>query len=48
VPTLWCLREGNTRGRVIGKRLSGTAESKNLCMSENSKRENREILLVST
>jgi hypothetical protein len=48
VPTLWCLREGNTLDRVIGKRPSGTAESKNLSMSENSKRENREILLVFT
>ena len=43
VPTLWCLREGNTLDRVIGERPSGTAESKNLSMSENSKRENREI-----
>jgi len=48
VPTLWCLREGNTLDRVIGERPSGTAESKNLSMSENSKRENREILFVFT
>ena len=48
VPTLWCLREGNTLDRVIGERPSGTAESKNLSMSENSKRENREILFAST
>jgi hypothetical protein len=31
-----------------GKWCRGTPESKNLSMSENSKRENREILLVST
>ena len=47
-PTLWCLREGNTHGRVIGERPSDTAESKNLGMPENSNRENREILLAST
>jgi hypothetical protein len=48
VPTLWCLREGNTRVCAIGKRTRGTTESQNLRMSENSKRENREILFVST
>ena len=47
VPTLWCLREGYTLDRVIGERPSGTAESENLCMSENFKRENREILFAS-
>ena len=30
-----------------GKTLSDAAESENLCMCGNSKRENREILLVS-
>jgi hypothetical protein len=30
-----------------GKTLSDAAESENLCMRGNSKRENREILLVS-
>jgi hypothetical protein len=48
VPTLCCPREGNTLDRVIGEQSSGTAESENLCMSENSKRENREILFVFT
>jgi hypothetical protein len=48
VPTQWCLREGNTRGRVSGERPSGTAESKNLSMPEHSKRENREILFAFT
>jgi hypothetical protein len=48
VSTLWCLREGNTLDRVLGERPSGTAESENLRMLENSKRENREILFAST
>jgi hypothetical protein len=48
VPTLWCLREGHTSSCAIGERLDGTAESKNLSMSENSQRENREILFVSS
>jgi hypothetical protein len=47
VPTLSCQGEGNTLRRIIGKRRSDTAESKNLCMPGNFKRENREILLVS-
>ena len=46
-PTLWCQREGNTDAGANGKSAAGTAESKNLSMSEYSKRENREILLVS-
>jgi len=46
-PTLWWLREGNTLVCVHGKWASGTAESKNLSMPGNSKRENREILSVS-
>jgi hypothetical protein len=41
VPTLCCLQEGNTLDRVIGERPSGTAESENLSMSENSKRERK-------
>ena len=48
VPTLCCLREGHTIDGATGKPAMGTAESKNLCMPENSKRENREILFVST
>ena len=47
-PTLWCLREGHIIDGVRGKPAMGTAESKNLSMPENSKRENREILFVST
>jgi hypothetical protein len=47
VPTLCCQGEGNTLRRATGERSSDTAESKNLCMPGNFKRENREILLVS-
>ena len=34
--------------RAMGERLHNAAESQNLSMSENFKRENREILLAST
>ncbi len=47
VPTLSNCGEGNTRGVAYGKTHRDTAESKTLCMRENSRRENREILLVS-
>jgi len=57
VPTLSNRREGNTRCAVnwqgvqrraaTGKAHRDAAESKTLCMCGNSRRENREILLVS-
>ena len=47
VPTLYLYGEGNICGRVTGERPHNAAESKNLSMCENFKRENREILLVS-
>jgi len=43
VPTLWCPWEGNIIDGVFGEPPMGTAESQNLCMSGNSKRENREV-----
>ena len=46
-PTLCCLWEGYIDDGVNGKPSPGTAESQNLCMLENSKRENREIPWVS-
>ena len=33
---------------LFGEALANAAESKNLCMRGHSKRENREVLLVST
>ena len=47
VPTLSCQGEGKMGSRATGERLHNAAESKNLSMRENFKRENREILLVS-
>ena len=47
VPTLSNGGEGNTRRDVIGKSWRDAAESETLCMRGNSRRENREILLVS-
>ncbi len=47
VPTPSCQGEGNMGSRVTGEWLHNAAESKNLSMRENFKRENREILLVS-
>ncbi len=47
VPTLSCQGEGNMGSRATGERLHNAAESKNLSMRGNFKRENREILLVS-
>jgi hypothetical protein len=47
-PTLCCLREGHIIDGVTGEPAVGTAESQNLRMPGNSKRENREILLAST
>ena len=47
VPTLSRQGEGNTDGDVYGEPPAGAAESENLCMRGNSRRENREILLVS-
>lgn len=46
-PTLSNRGEGNTRHGIKGKPRRATAESKNLCKRGNSRRENREILLVS-
>ncbi len=43
VPTLYCHGEGNMGSCATGERLHDAAESKTLCMCENSKRENREI-----
>ena len=40
--------DGNIARTVRGKVRADTAESKNLCMRRHPKRENREILLVST
>ncbi len=48
VPTLSCQGEGNMGSRATGERLNNAAESENLSMRGNFKRENREILLVST
>ncbi len=47
VPTSSCQGEGNMGSRAIGEWLHNAAESKNLSMRGNFKRENREILLVS-
>jgi len=47
VPTLYCHGEGNMGSHGTGERLHDAAESKTLSMCENSKRENREILLAS-
>ena len=47
VPTLLCHGEGNIGDAVNGKASADAAESANLCMRGNFKRENREILLVS-
>jgi group II intron reverse transcriptase/maturase len=42
VPTAWCRSEGNIVWAVHGKAQADTAESENLSMRGNSKRENRE------
>jgi hypothetical protein len=47
VPTLSDNGEGYVRHDVKGESWRDAAESKTLCMRENSRRENREILLVS-
>ena len=47
VPTLSDNGEGNTRLGVYGEPSRDAAESKTLCRRGNSRRENREILLVS-
>jgi len=47
VPTLSDCGEGHTRHDVNGESWRDAAESKTLCMRGNSRRENREILLVS-
>ncbi len=47
VPTLSNHGEGHARHGVIGKSCRDAAESKTLSMRGNSRRENREILLVS-
>ena len=46
VPTSSCRREGNIECTAIGKVHLDAAESENLCMCGNSKRENREIPLA--
>ena len=48
MPTLSGLWEGNIVICVHGEWITDSAESKTLCMYGNSKRENREILSVST
>jgi hypothetical protein len=47
VPTLSDAGEGHMRHDANGESWGDAAESKTLCMRENSRRENREILLVS-
>ena len=47
MPILSCQGEGNIAAIAIGEIGADTAESTNLCMRGNSKRENREVLLVS-
>ena len=47
VPTLSDCGEGHMRHDANGESWRDAAESKNLCMRGNSRRENREILLVS-
>ena len=47
VPTLSCLGEGNIVRADYGEARTDAAESKTLCMRGNSRRENRENLLVS-
>ena len=47
VPTLSCLGEGNIVRADDGEARTDAAESKTLCMRGNSRRENRESLLVS-
>ena len=47
MPILSCQGEGNIAAIAIGEIGADTAESTNLCMRGHSKRENREILLVS-
>lgn len=47
VPTLSDCGEGHMRRDVNGESWRDAAESKTLCMRGNSRRENREILLVS-
>jgi hypothetical protein len=47
VPTLSDCGEGNTRRDVKGESWRDATESETLCMRGNSRRENREILLVS-
>lgn len=42
-PTWLSNTEGNMGTRAFGERVSSPAGSKNLCMSRNSMRENREI-----
>ena len=48
VPTSSRIWEGNTSCVAIGKTQHDAAESKTLCMCGDSRRENRESLLVST
>ncbi len=43
MPILLCQGEGHIERTVIGKVRTNTAESENLCMRGDSKRENREI-----
>ena len=47
VPILLCQGEGHIERTAIGKVRPNTAESENLCMRGHSKRENREVRLVS-
>ena len=47
VPTLSDCGEGNMRHDANGESWRDAAESETLCMRGNSRRENREILLVS-
>ena len=47
MPILSCQGEGNIAAIAIGEIGADTAESTNLCMRGHSKRENREVLLVS-
>ena len=47
VPTLSDCGEGHMRRDAKGESRRDAAESKTLCMRGNSRRENREILLVS-
>lgn len=48
VPILSCQGEGTIVAAAYGEAATDAAESENLCMRGHSKRENREVSLVSS